>query len=356
MRILMLVGLFHPNLTEWVEAFHSYGHEVVVIAPKTEKNEDWRRIQPRVVSEQVSRAEAEEIASEINPDLVIIRHKKEGYRRILCAARKKGAVAILYDQDEWLRPLTPRALYRDVERAVKRLVVGYPLRGITPTRGNKGSPRLWMDWIRTPMPTPEGARSRKYWCEYKPTVLMIGKLAHPKKRHLWVLQALKDIGKPFRLLVAGAGDDSDMFPDKSSREYYEEVCETLRRAGEEGGIELYENYSHERMGELYSQADIFVLPSTNEQLGISPVEAMAHGCAVICSDNIGAAGYIEHGVNGLLFGVNSYDDFKNFLAGLLSNKERVEDLGQAAVETMEQHHRPEQFVEQVVKTASINRC
>ncbi len=354
MKILMLMGQFHPNLTEWVEAFYGQGHSVEVVAPKIGMNEDYRRLRPRVVAEDAGREEAEVVAEEVGADLVIIRHTKEGYRRILKAARRRGATAILYDQDHYLRPLSPRTFYRDIERGIKRVARGLPLRIITPSRGDRGRPRLWVDLVRVPMPVPDWAHLRDYFEDGIPTVLCIGKLAHPKKRHLWALQALKEIGHPFRLLVAGAGDDSHLEPGKRSREYYEEVCTAITSAGEEGSVELLEDYSHERINELYARADIFVLPSTKEHFAISPVEAMACGCAVISTDNNGSAGYIEHGVNGLLFPVDSYEAFRDRLAELLASRERVAELGRNAVATMENGHRPEQFVEQVLKTARLS--
>lgn len=355
MKILMLVGQFHPNLTEWVEAFYEYGHTVEVIAPKIGVNEDYRRLRPRVVPDDIDRPNAERIAEEIGADLVIIRHAKIGYRKILKAARRRGARGLFYDQDHYLRPLTLRTAFRDVQRAVKRLVLGLPLRGITPSKGISGCPRLWVDWVKVPMPVAGWVHGREYFSGGVPTVLLIGKLAHPKKRHLWVLRALEEIGSPYRLLVAGAGDDSNLVPEKRSSDYYNEVCEAFRNAGKEGSsVEILEDYSHEHISELYAQADIFVLPSTKEHFAISPIEAMACGCAVVSTNNNGSAGYITHGKNGLLFDVESYSGFKEALRGLVKSPDRVRTLGHNAAEKMASEHTPEQFIRQVMRAARIS--
>lgn len=353
MKVLILVGRFHPNLTEWVEAFRSAGDVVEVIAGGEAVNKD-ARVTPRIVPpEDVDRAMAERLAAEVAPDLVIMRNKERGYRRVVRAARRRGAATIYYDQRAFLRPRGWSALRRDVGKVLSRAWEGYPRVGITPTLGRGEVPRFGRHWIRMPMPVAEGAEEREYFRDGVPSVLLVGRLANRKKRHLWVLQALEEYSGPYRLTVAGAGDDSDTSPGKRSRDYYERVCETLSAPRHRDNVKLLEDVPHERMTELYRRADIFVLPSTQELLGISVVEAMACGCAVLASDGVGAVGYISDGKDGVVFDGSSYEAFRDRLHSLLADASRVRALGRNATRTVRERHRHEDFVRQVREVAGL---
>jgi glycosyltransferase involved in cell wall biosynthesis len=50
------------------------------------------------------------------------------------------------------------------------------------------------------------------------------------------------------------------------------------------------------VGELYSAADVFVLPTVSDGFAITQLEAMAHGVPVITTPNCGEV--VEHGRNG----------------------------------------------------------
>jgi len=58
--------------------------------------------------------------------------------------------------------------------------------------------------------------------------------------------------------------------------------------------------SQEELSELYSQADIFVMPSLTEALGVVFLEAMASGLPVIGTNIGGIPEIIQDGINGLL--------------------------------------------------------
>ncbi|MDF1614766.1 glycosyltransferase family 4 protein [Desulfurivibrio dismutans] len=354
MRVLILVGRFHPNLTEWVAAFRQEGWSVSVIAGGGAVNRV-QRVEPRIIPPKtVSETLAKQIAEEIQPDLVIIRSKSHEFRRIVRAARRRGASAIYYDQRPYLRPAGIRGFYREVRLAFKRARLGHPRVGITTTRGQGDVPRLWRHWVRVPMPVPDRVTERPYFRDGIPTVLMVGRLANKKKRHLWVLDALESFGGPYRLLVAGAGDDSHTTtPGKRSREYYEQVRKTLNAPQHQGKVQLLEDIPHESMPELYQQADIFVLPSTKELLGISIVEAMAQGCAVVASSGAGATGYMTDGKDGLIFASSSYGEFRDSLRRLLADADYTRSLGQNAATTIREHHRHADFVDQIKKTAGF---
>ena len=65
-------------------------------------------------------------------------------------------------------------------------------------------------------------------------------------------------------------------------------------------------------------------------------EAMNSGCAVVCSDAVGSAGYlIEDGKDGLLFPYDKEEQLYNCVSSLLKNPEQTDKLGKAACEKIQ---------------------
>jgi glycosyltransferase involved in cell wall biosynthesis len=78
---------------------------------------------------------------------------------------------------------------------------------------------------------------------------------------------------------------------------------------------------------LYKDCDIFLLPSYNEGLPYSMIEAMAAGMAIIASDVGGIPEAVKDGVNGIIVRPGSVSDIVNSLNFLIENKETRVDMG-----------------------------
>jgi len=82
---------------------------------------------------------------------------------------------------------------------------------------------------------------------------------------------------------------------------------------------------------FFALADVFVLPSRHEPWGLIVNEAMAAGCAVIVSDEVGAhADLVTDGVEGFVFPVGDIGALAASLARVLSSPEQSRRMGEAA--------------------------
>jgi len=82
---------------------------------------------------------------------------------------------------------------------------------------------------------------------------------------------------------------------------------------------------------LFALADVFVLPSRHEPWGLIVNEAMAAGCAVIVSDEVGAhSDLVTDGVEGFVFPVGDIDALTSAIARAVSTPEQAQRMGQAA--------------------------
>ena len=99
---------------------------------------------------------------------------------------------------------------------------------------------------------------------------------------------------------------------------------------------------------LFERAGIYCLPSKNEAMPISVMEAMAHGLPVVATRVGGVPQLIDDGVNGLLMDVDDEQALSKLLMELASSPERRVELGAAARQKMIQGFSVEASIEQLL--------
>ncbi|MEM3860565.1 MAG: glycosyltransferase family 4 protein [Candidatus Micrarchaeaceae archaeon] len=91
--------------------------------------------------------------------------------------------------------------------------------------------------------------------------------------------------------------------------------------------------SKKELFKLYNEASIFIFPSIGEGFGLTGLEAMACGCVVIASDNIGVREYIQNGVNGYIVPSGDASAISKKTIELLEDPEKTALLSKRAMET-----------------------
>lgn len=118
-----------------------------------------------------------------------------------------------------------------------------------------------------------------------PTILVVGRL-ETEKGQLDLLNALPLVTSPFRLQLVGKGTQEPVLRRRIAELMLSDRVELL---GPRQDVE-----------KLYHGADIVVVPSRWEGLGLAAIEAMASGCAVLASDVDGLRELVRHEETGLL--------------------------------------------------------
>jgi len=161
--------------------------------------------------------------------------------------------------------------------------------------------------------------------EYDHYFLYAGRMKWTKNVELAIdafstFQAQGEAGK-WRLVIAGG-------VDASSREY---VAALRRRAGVDGAITFVENPSDADLAGLYARCRALIFPSLNEDWGIVPLEAMAHGKPVLAVNRGGPMESVVDGETGYLLEPTAAA-FASAMQRLAAHPALGERLGQCAAE------------------------
>jgi len=169
--------------------------------------------------------------------------------------------------------------------------------------------------------------------EDKPEILRIGYIGHiiPSKGVHTLIQAVKRLQGDTELLIHG---DLDHDPDYAN---------SLRSiVGENETVCFRGGFAHERIGEVLSQIDVLVVPSTWPETFCHVVrEGFIAGIPVIGSDIGAIPEAIQHGKNGFLFHPGDAGDLSRYLQMILDDPGLLTRLQRniPAVKTVDQQAR-----------------
>ena len=161
---------------------------------------------------------------------------------------------------------------------------------------------------------------RKYLSQGEPHVplmIYVGRLS--KEKNLTSLRALLTEIPHCRLAFIGDG------PERQQLE------QDFRRTRT-----LFTGFlSSERLAEAYASADVLLLPSTSETLGLSCLEAMASGCPVVAANAGGIPELVQHGQSGYLFKPHVAEEMIEATKALLMQKNLRQAFSQTARKSAE---------------------
>ena len=109
-------------------------------------------------------------------------------------------------------------------------------------------------------------------------------------------------------------------------------------------------FDAESESEIYSHANIFVLPSFFEGQSLALTQAMAMGLCPIVANNSGQSDVIKHLENGLLFETGNANDFIIKLRWAIQNFDKIREMGENAKNAVKH------FTWPVVSNQVVNWC
>ena len=166
------------------------------------------------------------------------------------------------------------------------------------------------------LPTPEEA-IEAFGQSDCPTVLFLSRV-HEKKSIETLIDStalLKEKGKPIRVLIAGTGEDAYVASLKTRAEAAGVSADIIFLGMVVGDLKL----------SLYAMADVFALPTQQENFGLVYPEALLCGTPVIGTKGTDIWRELEEG--GAVIAPRTPEAFADAIDSLCSDKSKLQELG-----------------------------
>lgn len=112
---------------------------------------------------------------------------------------------------------------------------------------------------------------------------------------------------------------------------------------------LHGTLKGDKLRTLLASCDLYCLPSYEEGLPFSVLEAMSTGLAAIVSNDTGAREPVQHGKSGLVLQRFDDDEFDTEVEPILKDPERIVALGRAARARIQEQYTLEHYFQRVAK-------
>ncbi|MDP2938691.1 MAG: glycosyltransferase family 4 protein [Candidatus Omnitrophota bacterium] len=101
---------------------------------------------------------------------------------------------------------------------------------------------------------------------------------------------------------------------------------------QEGGIRYFGVLSQSNLARIYSQADVFVLPTLLEGLAYVVLEALSYGLPIITTQESGCGNFVQNGHNGFVIESANPESLCNAMAWCLGHRHQLQGMGEASME------------------------
>lgn len=385
MRFLYVAPRYHTNQMDIMKGLIEHGHEVCFISHYAAIIEDYSYVTPIVLGYSrlyrlldylyvhiIHRKDPEAIVFKIQhgfppmhrlkklicdfkPDVVILRERSVYSMAAYLVCRREGYPCILYNQNPlWSEPVKTDFAHRIVSKLSPKLRMT-PVMGIRKQGTSIKENDYFVPFIMEPQKAPE---ERTYFENDTIHILCIGKY-EIRKHHLLLIQVVEELQNTSS---RQAGDETDKLKHgrikltligEATNHFQKEYCGQIRQYVSDHHMEdivtVKTNVPRREMEAEYLAADVYVIPSTREMASVSQLEAMSYSLPVICSDLNGTACYVEDGVTGYQFKDCDQADLKEKLAMMLSDRERMKEMGAAGYRALTEKYNYENYYSTIIQ-------
>lgn len=159
-------------------------------------------------------------------------------------------------------------------------------------------------------------------------IAFVGNLV-PRKGLVTLLEALECLHGDWRATIVGS--------QNADPGHARTVRRKVDRHAASSHIEMLGEVSDDRLDTILDQAHILAVPSRRESFGMVYAEAMEFGTVPIATTVGGAPEFVIDGYNGRLVPPDDPAVLQNVLQELSTDRERLADLSEGALETIGQH-------------------
>lgn len=172
---------------------------------------------------------------------------------------------------------------------------------------------------------------------------ILGRVRKQKGVHLFVEGCIEVLTKypDYNAVVVGA-------ISSSNREFVNTLKEKINQAGLNSRIVFTEELPFEQLPQIFSALSLVCALSDNEGFGLTVLEAMSSGAAVLATQAGAWEDIIRPSIDGYIVPVNDQQAVNQKLALLLSDSEALCAMGKAGRQRVEQHFAVEHEAQRLI--------
>lgn len=193
--------------------------------------------------------------------------------------------------------------------------------------------------------TPDRFMPRQKDITYGVKLLYVGQIIRHKGVHTIVdaLDIVKNsIGKPYEITLTIVGDTMQV------PEYVEELQQSISMKGLGAFIRFTGKLDNDQLPKIYTDHDVFVFASIwDEPFGITLLEAMASGLAVVGTSSGGSAEILRDSINSLVFEKDDPVSCASQIIKLIENPVLKDSIINAGLETIEHEYNFDKTIDSI---------
>ena len=355
MRILFIAPRYHTNQYETITTLIDNGNEVFFYSLyENAGSSDYSNIKPSVIPlaksfyllakifnweiKNNNRKIREKgfpsflfilnVFKQLKPDLIIVRDLNYCSMLFLTISRYMKIPRILYDQNPLYRKRKPFQK-RLIMRLAELLFFGSVIR-TTVVAGDHTSGAASKNTYLLPFVVKINKDIVSSESKNEVTkIFCVGKF-QKRKNHLMLIKAIEKL--PVHLTIIGKVDTNEQ------KKHLQYIYNYIEKNELNEKILVINDVPYKDMGKFYKDCDIFILPSSGEQFGISILEAMSYGKPVVCSSDAGVRHCVNNRKNGIIFKKNDINSLKEAIDYLLLPEIDLEEMGKQSLIHIEKCH------------------
>lgn len=205
--------------------------------------------------------------------------------------------------------------------------------------------KLFNNFYYIPFAMPVRGGKIEYFKDNKINILIVAKM-QKRKRIEDVLNALALLNNKFDLSLL-------IISKKFDKNYEAVIFETIKNNGLSEITEIKMDVPFREMNKYYEYSDLFIFPSEDEPCGISHLEAMSYGLALIITNENPCGRYATKYNCALSYRVGDIHTLSKHIDYLSGNRDKIIEMGKLSRDIVKSNHDPQVIVKELLSLADI---